>query len=124
MKQKFNIQTIVWLSSILLFSTAGMVQASSVKNVVSVDATSNGAGESATIHVKTTVDGEVVEEYHETSATGQIQYESNYVDDKSTTTIIQASSSADKTETVSKLRELQQLLLKLLELLTGVAPAA
>lgn len=119
MKYKLNIRSIVWLGSILIFSISyGTTYANTVTNVVSVEAESDGTGGGATVRVKSIVNGEVVEDYTETNSTGNIYYESTLTNSdiivKTST-----SSSLGSSSNASQLSLLQQLLKKLLEILTG-----
>ena len=80
MTYKYYIHKFVWLVGILLFCAISIVpatQAATVINNVSVESSSsNGDDQSSSISVKTVVDGKVVEDYQETSATGKPFYSS------------------------------------------------
>lgn len=118
MKYKLNIRSIVWLGSILIFSISyGTTYANTVTNVVSVEAESDGTGGGATVRVKSIVNGEVVEDYTETNSTGNIYYESTLTN--SDIIVKTSTSSLGSPSNASQLSLLQQLLKKLLEILTG-----
>lgn len=106
----------------LLF-TAPPAQAGQVDNRVLVESVSSGGNQSATVNVKTIVNGQVVEDYEKTSSSGTVSY-SSHVDIAD----IQASSSVSASayqnlSNGAKREALIVLLRELIRLLTRAATA-
>src|SRR3989338_2745433 len=116
MTYKYYIHKFVWLVGILLFCAISIVpatQAATVINNVSVESSSsNGDDQSSSISVKTVVDGKVVEDYQETSATGKLFYSSQINEDDFERIIVASTSNSSANTESSRLQELLRLLAK------------
>lgn len=125
MTYKYYIQKLMWLVGILLFcaiTIAPATQAATVINNVSVESSSsNGNNQSSSISVKTVVDGKVVEDYQETSATGKLFYSSQISEDDFERIIVASTSDSSANTESSRLQELVSLIEELLRLLAKVS---
>jgi len=125
MSHKHCIKIIVWSTGVLFFCAsiiASTAVAATVTNNVSVESSSdNGTNNSSSISVKTVVDGQVVEDYQETSATGKLFYSSEINEDDFVRIIVASTSNSNKEAEIARLVELMSLLEDLLRLLTKIS---
>ncbi|OGG65514.1 hypothetical protein A3I99_04650 [Candidatus Kaiserbacteria bacterium RIFCSPLOWO2_02_FULL_45_11b] len=115
----------MWSTGVLFFCAsiiASTAVAATVTNNVSVESSSdNGTNNSSSISVKTVVDGQVVEDYQETSATGKLFYSSEINEDDFVRIIVASTSNSNKEAEIARLVELMSLLEDLLRLLTKIS---